>query len=396
MMHRHALLTALVLLIAGLALATWNRENPFLLFITTLMTGLLLSGLALPWLAVRGTRLRLATTTDTQASQTSRLLLSIHNQLPWPLEGLVLELMLDGADDRRLAARLPLPRLRPGHADIPLDLPRLTRGRYHLDSARLQCSQPFGLWTFSRPLKDAEGNIVIRPHRFPMAWQHFNLTGASDFSGSIMQSRQGMSSEFFGVREYRPGDSPRHVDWKATARQGELIVREFEDTSSPELLILMDRHESFLVSDSSREQFETCVSIAASAATAAMDAGIATGLYSQDIDHAIRKGPLHGLALLDAFTDIQPGSPQPVSRTLATLAARINAPRTLMLSFRTSRAEWTAIHTSLLTLQQKGCRLLVLLTSDDASEEQRAAATLMKHGMTVVPLSSTPMETLFR
>jgi len=42
----------------------------------------------------------------------------------------------------------------------------------------------------------------------------------------------GMGSEdFAGLRTYRPGDSPRHIAWKAFARDGELLVKQFAGTA---------------------------------------------------------------------------------------------------------------------------------------------------------------------
>ena len=43
-----------------------------------------------------------------------------------------------------------------------------------------------------------------------------------------------------GVREYRPGDALRHVDWRATARSTALLVREFEPTATWRIAVFAD------------------------------------------------------------------------------------------------------------------------------------------------------------
>ena len=48
-----------------------------------------------------------------------------------------------------------------------------------------------------------------------------------------------------GARSYVPGDPIRNMDWKATARRGSLMVREFGYTAEPRLSILLHMGEDF-------------------------------------------------------------------------------------------------------------------------------------------------------
>ncbi len=48
-------------------------------------------------------------------------------------------------------------------------------------------------------------------------------------TGGAQQSGKG-DEDFAGLRDYRPGDSPRHIAWKAFARGQELLVRQFAGT----------------------------------------------------------------------------------------------------------------------------------------------------------------------
>lgn len=47
-------------------------------------------------------------------------------------------------------------------------------------------------------------------------------------------------SEVHGLRPYRPGDSPRWIHWRTSARRGDLMVREYEDIPSERLTLLID------------------------------------------------------------------------------------------------------------------------------------------------------------
>ncbi len=57
----------------------------------------------------------------------------------------------------------------------------------------------------------------------------------------VHRTRQkGIGVEFFGLRDYFPMDDFRRIDWKATARTGDLIVREFESERNIKVMLLLD------------------------------------------------------------------------------------------------------------------------------------------------------------
>jgi uncharacterized protein (DUF58 family) len=47
-------------------------------------------------------------------------------------------------------------------------------------------------------------------------------------------------SQFHGLRAFRPGDSPRWIHWRTSARRGELMVREFEDEPTDDLVLVVE------------------------------------------------------------------------------------------------------------------------------------------------------------
>ncbi|MGB1585892.1 MAG: DUF58 domain-containing protein [Thermoplasmatota archaeon] len=57
--------------------------------------------------------------------------------------------------------------------------------------------------------------------------------------GAYEVQQPGTGMDFFGLREYQPGDRPRDINWKATARGGAVIVNQFqrESTNTPWIFI---------------------------------------------------------------------------------------------------------------------------------------------------------------
>jgi uncharacterized protein (DUF58 family) len=54
------------------------------------------------------------------------------------------------------------------------------------------------------------------------------------------QRHASAQAEFHGLRPYHTGDSPRSIHWRTSARRGELMVREFEDSPTDNLLLVLD------------------------------------------------------------------------------------------------------------------------------------------------------------
>ncbi|MFF5625225.1 DUF58 domain-containing protein [Microbacterium sp. NPDC012755] len=75
---------------------------------------------------------------------------------------------------------------------------------------------------------------------------------------------------FHAVREYVVGDSPRHVHWKSTAKTGQLMVRQYEESRHARIAIILDLASSSYGSD---DEFEMTVSAAASLALQAVTEG---------------------------------------------------------------------------------------------------------------------------
>jgi Protein of unknown function DUF58 len=95
-----------------------------------------------------------------------------------------------------------------------------------------------------------------------------------------------------GVRQYLPGDDPRHIDWRNSARVGGLQVKVFEKTRQIPLAIFLDLH----LGDYSYERRlagEAAVVVAASLANRAQELKQPFGLYSNGFDPGWDNLPPH-------------------------------------------------------------------------------------------------------
>jgi uncharacterized protein (DUF58 family) len=72
--------------------------------------------------------------------------------------------------------------------------------------------------------------------------------------GARAAARAGAGGEILQLREYRAGDAPRAIDWKATARAGRLVARDFSEDQHLEIIIALDvsRTSGLAAADSDR------------------------------------------------------------------------------------------------------------------------------------------------
>jgi uncharacterized protein (DUF58 family) len=118
------------------------------------------------------------------------------------------------------------------------------RGTYYWAALVVSSGYPFGLVERRLLVPPAEKTLVLpalgKLHRGRL--RRF-LRGADPRNLRIRQRpkvHRAAQDEFHGLRPYRPGDSPRWVHWRTSARRGELMVREFEDLPSENLLLVFD------------------------------------------------------------------------------------------------------------------------------------------------------------
>lgn len=98
------------------------------------------------------------------------------------------------------------------------------RGRYELPGTAVVTRFPFSLFEKARELDDPTDTIVY-PNPKPAGDWRADL--AASF-GDIPTNERGDGDEFYGLREYRPGDDRRKIHWKRTASRGEPVIREEE------------------------------------------------------------------------------------------------------------------------------------------------------------------------
>ena len=119
-----------------------------------------------------------------------------------------------------------------------------SRGVYDGGEVVVESSAPFGLFR-GRRRRRVSSATTIYPRTFEVAG--LPRPAADAASGTereeASEMHRGLGGEFWGVREYRPGDPARLIAWRQSARSlasGRLSVVELAEESAPPLLVSVD------------------------------------------------------------------------------------------------------------------------------------------------------------
>lgn len=122
------------------------------------------------------------------------------------------------------------------------------------------------------------------------------------YSGGYRSVFKGRGIEFAGIREYYRGDEYRSIDWKVSARSGDLHVREHIEERELQLVVALDLSASMAFGSGSREKRESAVEFAAAMTLAAERNNDRAGvcLFTDRVEKVIQpaKGKTHVLRLI--------------------------------------------------------------------------------------------------
>jgi uncharacterized protein (DUF58 family) len=126
------------------------------------------------------------------------------------------------------------------------------RGQYRFDPVRVSTSMPIGLVRAFMRQGTAEHVLVSpRPGRLLPAWSR-RLRIVKEGGQKSMRRRGKAEGDFYGMREWRDGDSKNWIHWRTSAKRNKLAVRQSEQRISQDLVIVLDLWQRGAECESSR------------------------------------------------------------------------------------------------------------------------------------------------
>lgn len=240
------------------------------------------------------------------------------------------------------------------------------RGMYTIGPIKLTLTDPLGLFEPTRTISDTM-DFAVYPEILPL--ERVPIEGRSNvFSfGHENSLLAGRSLDFFGVREYLPGDPIRHIHWPSTARTGRIVVREFERTVTDQLTLLLDLQRSSIAGLGEHSTPEYVIKMAAALAHHSLMRGHEVqllGVGEAPLDVPLGRGGAHEAFILEELAKVRPRGQTPLSDVLRFHIDRIPDGSTLVILFASVSVSMEAFVDAWTLLRSRHVRILAVLIDD--------------------------------
>ncbi|HHX75045.1 MAG TPA: DUF58 domain-containing protein [Firmicutes bacterium] len=140
------------------------------------------------------------------------------------------------------------------------------RGIYSLDDLTVKTGDPFGFFQLEKPLASGgEVKVYPRIRHFPeIPLPAYQQMGDRTVPNAAFENYNLLA----GLREWQDGDTVKRIHWKQSARQEQLIVKNYEKTAEAELTLFIDMYADSYRHDRNHCLEDLAVELAASLAYA--------------------------------------------------------------------------------------------------------------------------------
>lgn len=264
-------LGGLVFTLGALAVgfAAMNTGNNLLYLLLGSMLGFItVSG----WLSekvISGLQIERRLPTAVTVGQPMRIAYHVRNLKRW-LPSLAVEIFETGLPESAFLAHVPAK----GSAEARSTNSFVRRGIYPLGTMTLSTAFPFGMFLKQRDLEIA-GEVVVWPRSDRPIRDLSTGGGRVPRLGVSARGAAGTTGEYRSLRAYRPGDDPRDIHWRSSARLREPVIREYERDGAETCWICLDTRAE--PTDAAEVAIEVAASMAARAIAEARPVALAAG-----------------------------------------------------------------------------------------------------------------------
>jgi uncharacterized protein (DUF58 family) len=186
--------------------------------------------------------------------------------------------------------------------------------------------------------------------------------------GILLESRSGNAAEYVGNREYIPGEPTRRLDFRAWARTGRPVVREYQDEFCSRVALVLDTHLprsgglGWKRGGGASEDIEAAVSLTASLADVLGRMGTLIELFAAGPDLFFFETGPEGLtsqeAILEILAAVEPTRHNPFEKLTPVIAESLESTSVVVCLF----VDWDEAREELVNrIVQSGCGLRAFL-----------------------------------
>ncbi|WP_437205904.1 DUF58 domain-containing protein [Planctomicrobium sp. SH664] len=254
---------------------------------------------------------------------------------------------------------------------LPVTLQGVRRGEYALPEMHVHSTFPLNLMRFGRAVVPA-GKLTVVPafHRL----EQFAIPISKRYQlGTMLQdSKIGDAPEYIGNRDYVPGEALKRVDFRAWARVGKPVVREYQDEYCSRVAMVLDTHIPYRFRQFQPEtfpRFEAAVSLTASIADFLDGAEAAIDVFAAGPDLYLFQtvsGITYLESVLEILAAVETSRHNPFEKLTPVIAESLESTSVVIcvfLDWDDSREELTR------QIVEHGCALRVFLIREQLPEK---------------------------
>jgi len=150
------------------------------------------------------------------------------------------------------------------------------------------------------------------------------------FSGIHHSPQRGLSVEFADHRAYTQGDDLRHIDWKVYGKTDKYFIKEYEQETNLNLMLVVDCSESMSYRSGNegmtKHEYATAVAAAVAYLTLQQQDSVGLTLFDEHLTHFVRpsNNAHHWKTLVHELAGKTGPAKTSIGRVLAELAERLN------------------------------------------------------------------------
>jgi uncharacterized protein (DUF58 family) len=220
-------------------------------------------------------------------------------------------------------------------------VPLVRRGHFRIEPLQIRTGDPFGFFEASASVGQGV-TVVVYPRIEPIPlWRlpAANVEGSQSTPERTLQTTPLATT----VRPWAPGDSFNRIHWRATARHGEIQVKEFELEQTADAWIVLDLDRSVQAGRGDESTVEAAVRVAAAVADKAVMENRAVGLTVNAHRTAVLpadRGSRQHLKIMQLLAAVDGDGSTPLVETLVTTAPRLRRGMTAVVVTSSTDATW--------------------------------------------------------
>ena len=144
-----------------------------------------------------------------------------------------------------------------GFAELHYEVTPTSIGSNSFSPLRLVTRDIAGLFFYERSVPDlVPSSVEVTPAGKELSRGVLTAVAISTYGGSLTSRKKGEGLEFADIRRYEPGDPYKRIEWNATAKTNNLMVRELHAETQLNVMIILDSTETMAYGEAGRTKLD--------------------------------------------------------------------------------------------------------------------------------------------